>query len=76
MFLSHDVTTQLGTLALVPQIVAAVKLPVIAAGGIADARGVAAARALGAAGVQVGSAYLLCPEASTSVISVKTLTSS
>jgi nitronate monooxygenase len=46
MFLTGDVTTQLGTLALVPQIVAAVKLPVIAAGGIADARGVAAARAL------------------------------
>lgn len=68
MFLTGDVTTQLGTLALVPQIVAAVKLPVIAAGGIADAHGVAAARALGAAGVQVGSAYLLCPEASTSAV--------
>ena len=68
MFLSTDVTTQLGTLALVPQIVAAVTLPVIAAGGIADARGVAAARALGAAAVQVGSAYLLCPEARTSAV--------
>src|SRR5262249_8043213 len=54
MFLSDDVTTQVGTLALVPQIVDAVKVPVIAAGGITDARGVAAALALGACGVQVG----------------------
>ena len=66
MFLSDDLTTQVGTIALVPQIVAAVKVPVIAAGGIADASGVAAAMALGAAGVQVGTAYLLCPEATTS----------
>jgi len=66
MFLSDDLSTQVGTLALVPQIAAAVKVPVIAAGGIADARGVAAAMALGAAGVQVGTAYLLCPEATTS----------
>lgn len=66
MFLSEDLDSQLGTFALVPQIVAAVKTPVIAAGGIADARGVAAALALGAAGVQVGTAYLLCPEATTS----------
>ncbi len=65
MFLSGDLDTQVGTLGLVPQIVAAVKTPVIAAGGIADARGVAAALALGAAGVQVGTAYLLCPEATT-----------
>jgi nitronate monooxygenase len=43
-----------------------VKIPVIAAGGIADARGVAAAMGLGAAGVQIGTAYLLCPEATTS----------
>jgi nitronate monooxygenase len=68
MFLSEDVTTQVGTLALVPQIVRAVKAPVIAAGGIADANGVAAALALGAAGVQVGTAYLLCPEATTSAV--------
>jgi nitronate monooxygenase len=68
MFLSADVATQLGTLALVPQIVDAVKVPVIAAGGIGDARGVAAAIALGAAGVQVGTAYLLCPEATTSAV--------
>jgi nitronate monooxygenase len=61
-------TTQVGTFALVPQIVRAVKLPVIAAGGIADAKGVAAAMALGAAGVQIGTAYLLCPEAATSAV--------
>ncbi len=65
IFLSDDLTTQVGTMALLPQIVRAVKLPVIAAGGIADARGVAAAMALGAAGVQVGTSYLLCPEATT-----------
>jgi nitronate monooxygenase len=68
MFLSEDVTTQVGTLALVPQIVAAVKTPVIAAGGIADAACVAAAMALGAVGVQVGTAYLLCPEARTGAV--------
>ena len=68
MFLSGDLSTQLGTLALVPQIVDAVKVPVIAAGGIGDARGVAAAMALGAGGVQVGTAYLLCPEATTSPV--------
>ena len=68
IFLSDDLTTQLGTFALLPQIVSAVKLPVIAAGGIADARGVAAAMALGATGVQVGTAYLLCPEATTTAV--------
>ena len=68
MFLAADLSTQLGTLALVPQVVRAVKVPVIAAGGIADAQGVAAAMALGAAGVQVGTAYLLCPEAATSEV--------
>jgi nitronate monooxygenase len=68
MFLSDDLTTQIGTLALVPQIVEKVRIPVIAAGGIADSRGVAAAMALGAAGVQVGTAYLLCPEATTSAL--------
>jgi nitronate monooxygenase len=62
MFLSEDLTTQVGTFALLPQIVGAVKVPVIAAGGIATAAGVAAAQAMGAAGVQVGTAYLLCPE--------------
>lgn len=54
-----------GTLALVPQIVDAVRLPVIAAGGIGDGRGIAAAFALGAAGVQMGTAFLSCPEAGT-----------
>jgi nitronate monooxygenase len=68
MFLTDDVTTQTGTLALVPQIVNAVRVPVIAAGGIVDAATVAAALALGAAGVQVGTAYLLCPEATTSAV--------
>ncbi len=68
MFLTDDVSTQVGTVALVPQIVHAVNLPVIAAGGIADARGVRAALALGAAGVQVGTGYLLCPEATTSPV--------
>ena len=68
IFLSDDLTSQVGTIALLPQMVRAVKLPVIAAGGIADARGVAAAMALGAAGVQIGTSYLLCPEATTSVV--------
>lgn len=67
-FLTGDMATQLGTFALVPQVVRAVKVPVIAAGGVADAHGVAAAIALGAAGVQVGTAYLLCSEASTSPV--------
>jgi nitronate monooxygenase len=66
IFLSEDLNTQLGTMALVPQVVRGVRVPVIAAGGIADAQGVAAAMALGAAGVQVGTAFLLCDEATTS----------
>jgi nitronate monooxygenase len=68
MFMTDDVSTQVGTLALVPQVVRAVSVPVIAAGGIADASGVAAAMALGASGVLVGTAYLLCPEATTSAV--------
>jgi nitronate monooxygenase len=68
IFLSQDLDSQVGTFALVRQIVRAVKVPVIAAGGIADAEGVRAAIALGAAGVQVGTAYLLCSEASTSQV--------
>jgi len=75
MFLSDDVTTQVTTLALVPQIVRAVRVPVIAAGGIADAQGVRAALALGAVAAQVGTAYLLCPEATTSAIHRTVLTS-
>lgn len=61
-FLNHDLATQIGTLSLVPQIVDAVSLPVIAAGGIADARTILAALQLGAAAVQIGTAYLFCPE--------------
>jgi nitronate monooxygenase len=68
MFLTEDVTTQLGSFALLRQVVQEVKVPVIAAGGIADAKGVAAAITLGAAGVQVGTAYLLCPEATISAM--------
>ncbi len=68
MFLSTDTRTQLGTFALVPQVVKAVKVPVIAAGGIADALGVRAVMALGAAGAQVGTSYLLCPETNTSTV--------
>jgi nitronate monooxygenase len=63
MFLTDAVAAQVGTFALVPQVADAVQVPVIAAGGIADARGIAAAFALGAAGVQIGTAYLRCPEA-------------
>jgi nitronate monooxygenase len=62
IFLSDDISTQAGTFALVPQVVDAVKVPVIAAGAIADARGIAAAFAFGAVGVQIGTAYLHSPE--------------
>ncbi len=62
LFLTEDIATQVGTFALLPQVLKAVTVPVVAAGGIADAQGVAAAMALGATGVQVGTAYLLCPE--------------
>jgi nitronate monooxygenase len=68
MFLSDDLNTQMGTFALLPQVLDAVQVPVIAAGGIADARGVSAALALGAAGVQIGTAYLLCEQAATSAV--------
>jgi nitronate monooxygenase len=63
MFLTDIVGSQPGTFALVPQVTDAVNVPVIAAGGIADGRGIAAAFALGAAGVQLGTAYLFTPEA-------------
>lgn len=68
MFLAEEVETQVGTFALLPQVVRAVRIPVIAAGGIADAAGVSAAMELGAAGVQIGTSYLLCPEATTSAV--------
>ncbi|MBW3531122.1 nitronate monooxygenase [Shewanella sp. NKUCC06_TVS] len=67
-FLSDDLTEQLGTFSLLPQIIAAVDIPVIAAGGIVDAKTVRAAMAMGASAVQVGTAYLLCPECTTSDI--------
>ena len=66
MFLTDNIAEQPGTFALVPQVVDAVKVPVIACGGIADGRGIAAAFALGASGVQIGSAYLRCPESKVS----------
>ncbi len=62
VFLGGMVEAQPGVMALVPQVVDAVGVPVIAAGGIADGRGIAAAFALGASGVQIGSAYLLTSE--------------
>jgi nitronate monooxygenase len=74
MFLTESVAHQPGTFALVPQIVDAVRVPVIAAGGIADGRGIAAAFALGAAGVQIGTAYLRCPESKISAPARKALT--
>ena len=68
MFLSDDLDTQVGTFALVRQCVRALRVPVIAAGGIADAAGVAASFKLGAAAVQAGTAYLACPESTTSAV--------
>ena len=68
IFLSDDLSTQVGTFALLPQIIRAVKLPVIAAGGIADSKGVKSAISLGAVGVQIGTSYLLCPEVTTSQV--------
>jgi nitronate monooxygenase len=67
-FLSGNLESQAGTFALLPQVVRAVRVPVIAAGGIADAMGVRAALQLGAVAAQVGTSYLLCTEARTSVV--------
>ena len=74
-FLSDDLTLQMGTMALVPQVVRAVRVPVIAAGGIADSSAVRAALALGAHAAQVGTAFLLCDEASTSALHRRALAS-
>lgn len=73
LFLSEDLNTQVGTMALVPQIVDAVKIPVIASGGISDQRGVKASFALGASAVQVGTAYLFCSEAKVNPVHRKAL---
>jgi nitronate monooxygenase len=66
MFLSDDVDAQPGLISLLPQVRDAVRLPVVAAGGISDGRGIAAAFALGADAVQIGTAYLRSPEATIS----------
>jgi len=67
-FLTDDMSAQVGTMSLLPQVVDAVEVPVIAAGGIADGRGIVAAFSLGAAAVQIGTAYLFSPEAKVSKI--------
>jgi nitronate monooxygenase len=64
----NELSSQQGTFTLLPQIAASVKLPVIAAGGIASAQGVQAAFALGGSAVQIGTAFMLCPEATTSAL--------
>jgi len=73
IFLSDDLSTQVGTFALVARLVKTVRVPIIAAGGIADARGVEAVMRLGAVAAQIGTAYLLCPEATTNAIHRKAL---
>ena len=75
MFLQLDPASQVGTFSLVPQIADALKVPVIAAGGVGDARGIVAAFALGASAVLLGTAYLRCPEARTSAVLRKALES-
>jgi len=74
-FLQSSEDSLTGTMALVPQVVDAVKLPVVAAGGIGDARGVVAAFALGAEGVQMGTAFLACEESGASALHRKALLS-
>lgn len=74
-FLPGDPSSALGVFSLVPQIADAVDVPVIAAGGIADGRGMAAAFALGASAIQVGTAFLYTDEAHVSPIAARTLRS-
>ena len=76
MFLTDDISTQVGTMALVPQVAEAVRVPVIAAGGIADARASWPPSPLGASAVQIGTAYLFCPEAKVSAVHRRALESS
>lgn len=75
MFLTRDLTTQKGLFSLLPQVVDAVSVPVIAAGGIADSTGIKAVQTLGASAVQLGTSYLLCTEAHTSAIHKQALLS-
>lgn len=75
MFLTDKISTQLGLVSLVSQVVKQVKVPVIAAGGISDNNGVRACLQLGACAVQVGTSYLLCTEAETSDIHKQALKS-
>ena len=74
-FLETDLSAQQGSFSLLPNILNAVSVPVVAAGGIADARGVAAAMSLGASAVQVGTSYLLCDEATTGKLHRQALSS-
>jgi nitronate monooxygenase len=74
-FLQRPEDSLMGTVALVPQVVDAVKLPVVAAGGIGDARGVVAAFALGAEGAQMGTAFLACEESGASPLHRKAILS-
>jgi len=74
-FLQSSEDSLTGSMALVPQVVDAVKLPVVAAGGIGDARGIVAAFALGAEGVQMGTAFLACEESGASTLHRNTLLS-
>ena len=69
-----DISMQSGLFSLLPQVVDAVDVPVIAAGGIFDGRGIAAALMLGASGVQIGTAFLVCDEANVDEDYFKALT--
>ncbi|NQZ32275.1 MAG: nitronate monooxygenase [Oceanospirillaceae bacterium] len=75
MFLETDISRQQGTFTLLPQLVQALQVPIVAAGGIADKQAITAAVALGASAVQIGTSYLLCDEATTSALHREVLTS-